>query len=199
VVRFLAFLLTVCWPMAAQSDPAILQIRILEGEGAVYPIGARATRGITVQVTDETGKPVENAAVSFRLPDDGSTGAFSSGMRTEIATTGADGCASVWGMQWNRVTGPLEVRITAAKGQARAGTVCGLFLSDAASTTEPRSTKVHGWRSHRKIWLGIAIAAGAFAGVAAVTSRGTPGAASGNGGTVNAPQIGTPTITIGKP
>lgn len=198
MVRFLVFLLTVVWPMAGQSDPAILQIRILEGEGAVYPIGARATRGVTVQVTDETGKPVESAAVSFRLPDDGPTGTFSSGMRTEIATTSADGRASVWGMQWNRIAGPLEVRITAAKGQARAGTVCGLFLSDAAVATEPRSAKGPGWRSHRKIWLGIAIAAGAFAGVAAVTNRGAPGQASGSA-SVGAPQIGTPTIIIGKP
>jgi len=199
VVRFFVFLLILRLPLAAQIDPAILQIRIVEGEGAVYPIGGRATRGVTVQITDETGRPVDRVAVSFRLPDDGPTGAFSSGMRTEIATTSADGRASVWGMQWNRVTGPLQVRITAAKGQARAGTVCGLFLSDAAASTEPRSSKAPGWRSHRKIWLGIAIAAGAFAGVAAVTSRGTPSAASSNGGKVNAPQIGTPTIIIGKP
>ena len=197
MVRFFVFLLILCSPLVAQSDPAILQIRIIEGEGAVYPIGARATRGVTVQVTDETGKPVEHAAVSFRLPDDGPTGAFSSGMRTEIATTSADGRASVWGMQWNRITGPLQVRITAAKGQARAGTVCGLFLSDAALSTEPRSAKAPGWRSNRKIWLGIAIAAGAFAGVAVVTNRGTPGATAA--GTVSAPQIGTPTITIAKP
>ena len=196
MVRFLVFLLILRWPLAAQSDPATLQIRIVEGEGAVYSIGARATRGITVQVTDETGKPVDRVAVSFRLPDDGPTGAFSSGMRTEIVTTSSDGRASVWGMQWNRVTGPLQVRITAAKGLARAGTVCGLFLSDAAIATEPRSAKALGLRSHRKIWLGIAIAAGAFAGVAAVTSRGTPGATAG---TVSAPQIGTPTIIIGKP
>jgi len=199
VVRFFVFLLILRLPLAAQIDPAILQIRIVEGEGAVYPIGGRATRGVTVQITDETGRPVDRVAVSFRLPDDGPTGAFSSGMRTEIATTSADGRASVWGMQWNRVTGPLQVRITAAKGQARAGTVCGLFLSDAAVATEPRSVRAPGWRGHRKIWLGIAIAAGAFAGVAAVTSRGTPSAASSNGGTVNAPQIGTPTIIIGKP
>ena len=181
MVRYFVFLLILCVPLAAQSDPAILQIRIVEGEGAVYPIGARATRGITVQVSDETGKPVESAAVSFRLPDDGPTGAFASGMRTEIATTGTDGRASVWGMQWNRVTGPLEIRITAAKGQARAGTVCGLFLSDTAAASEPRSAKAPNWRSHRKLWLGIAMAAGAFAGVAAVTSRGTPGAASATG------------------
>jgi hypothetical protein len=197
VVRCFVFLLIVRLQLVAQGDPAILQIRMVEGEGTVYPIGARATRGITVQATDENGKPVGSAAVIFRLPDDGPTGAFSSGMRTEIATTTADGRASIWGMQWNRVTGPLEVRITAAKGQARAGTICGLFLSDAA-TAEPKSAIAPGWRRHRRILLGVAIAAAAFVSVAAVTNRGTPGPATGSAG-VNAPQIGTPTIIIGKP
>jgi len=56
-------LLILCSLMAAQSDPAILQIRIIEGEGAIYPIGARATRGVTVQVTDETGTEVYRAAI----------------------------------------------------------------------------------------------------------------------------------------
>jgi hypothetical protein len=185
----------------AQNDPAILLIRIVEGEGSVYAIGSRATRGVTVQVTDETGKPVESAAVSFRLPDDGPSGEFSSGMRTEIVPTGPDGRANVWGMQWNRVTGPLEVRITAAKGQARAGTVCGLYLSNALVSSEPRIGKkdrpAGGWRSHRTIWIGVGIAAAAFVGVAAVSSRGTPSGAPA--ASVNAPQIGTPSIIIGKP
>ena len=175
---------------------------MVEGEGAVYPIGSRATRGVTVQVTDETGKPVDNAAVVFRLPEDGPSGTFSSGMQTEVVTTTADGRANVWGMQWNRVTGPLEVRITAAKGQARAGTVCGLYLIERRVSSEPRiAEKSHGplggWRNHKKIWIGVGIAAAAFVGVAAVSSRGTPSVASAAG--VNAPQIGTPTIIIGKP
>jgi hypothetical protein len=178
-----------------------LLIRIVEGEGAVYPIGSRATRGITIQVTDETGKPVDNAAVVFRLPEDGPTGTFSSGMPTEVVPTGADGRANVWGMQWNRVTGPLEVRITAAKGQARAGTVCALYLSNALtnalSSSEPRPSKAGGWRGHKKIWIGVGIAAAAFVGVAAVSSRGTPSPAAAAG--VNAPHIGTPSIIIGKP
>jgi hypothetical protein len=108
-------------------------------------------------------------------------------------------------MQWNRVTGPLEVRITAAKGQARAGTVCRLYLVAAESglagqntgqnSAEPRIASR--WRSPRKIWIGVGIAAAAFVGAAAVSSRGTPSAASPAG--VNAPRIGTPTIIIGKP
>jgi hypothetical protein len=199
VVRLSVFLLLLL-PLAAQNDPAILLIHVVEGDGAVYPIGSRATRGVTVQVTDETGKPVDSAAVSFRLPDDGPTGEFSSGMRTEIATTGADGRANVWGMQWNRVAGPVEVRITAAKGEARAGTVCGLYLSNALAAdtrlTEPRNPATGGWRRHKKIWMGVGIAAAAFVGVAAVSSRGTPSAAAAG---VNAPQIGTPSIIIGRP
>jgi hypothetical protein len=183
-------------PLTAQSvtdDVQILQIRVVEGERAVYPIGSRATRGITIQVTDETGKPVAGAAVSFRLPDDGPTGTFSSGMRTEIVTTTPEGIANVWGMQWNRVTGPLEIRITATKGQARAGTVCGLYLSKVESDT---ALVVH--RSHKKVWIGVGIAAAAFVGAAAISNRGTPSSASTPAG-VNAPQIGTPVIIIGRP
>ena len=187
--------------LKAQSDPAILQIRIVEGEGAVYAIGSRATRGITVQVTDETGKPVDGAAVVFSLPKDGPTGTFSSGMPTEVVPTGADGRANVWGMQWNRTAGPLEVRITAAKGQARAGTVCALYLSNALtnalSSSEPRSYKTGGLLKHKKIWLGVGIAAAGFVGVAAISSRGTPSPGAAQG--VNAPKIGTPSIIIGKP
>jgi len=197
VVRIFVVLFVLAGLLEGQSDPAILLIRILEGEGAVYPIGSRATRGVTVQVTDETGKPVDSAAVVFRLPEDGPTGTFSSGTRTEVVTTGPDGRANVWGMQWNRLPGPLEVRITAAKGQARAGTVSGMYLSNAVVSSEPRQAKVHSWRSHKKIWIGAGIAAAAFVGVAAVSSRGTPSAASP--ASVNAPQIGTPTIIIGKP
>ncbi len=201
MVRICLVFVLLLSPLSAQNDPAILLIRIVEGEGAVYPIGSRATRGITVQVTDETGKPVDSAAVVFRLPDDGPTGTFSSGTQTEAVTTTADGRANVWGMQWNRVTGPMEVRITAAKGQARAGTVCGLYLNASDSrNAEPRiAGQSNGVLSrlgnHKKIWIGVGIAAAGFVAVAAISSRGTPSAAA----TVNAPQIGTPSIIIGKP
>src|SRR5271155_4887613 len=84
------------------QDPAIVQVRVVEGDGAVYAIGSRATRGVTVQLTDEAGKPVPGAAVSFRMPDSGPAGTFAGGARREIVTTGADGRAGIWGMQWNR-------------------------------------------------------------------------------------------------
>src|ERR1700679_232663 len=69
--------------MARAQDPAILQIKVVEGDGAVYATGSRATRGIAIQVTDETGRPVDGTSVSFRLPDEGPSGSFVNGSKTE--------------------------------------------------------------------------------------------------------------------
>ena len=80
----------------------IVQLKVLEGEGTVYRTGSRAARGLTVLVTDESGKPVADAAVSFRLPDEGASGVFSSGLKTEVVTTGPDGRATVWGCSGTR-------------------------------------------------------------------------------------------------
>lgn len=180
---------------AAEDNPAILKIQVTEGEGVVYAVGGRATRGVAVRVTDETGKPMEGASVSFRLPDEGPGGTFSSGSRTEIATTKADGTASVWGMQWNRVEGSFEIRITAVKGQARAGTVCAVYLSKSAAEGES-SGPVKLARSHKWLWITLAVAAAAGGTVMAVALRGksTP-----IGPVATPTSIGTPTIVIGQP
>ncbi len=138
---------------AAAGDPASLKIRIVEGDGASYPLGSRSTRGIAVEVTDDTGKPVEEATVNFRLPEDGPGGAFSNKSKTQIATTGRDGRASVWGMQWNRTPGAFEVRITVAKGEARAGTVCSQSLTTASVPAARRSGGSHKW-----LWAALAVA-----------------------------------------
>jgi len=182
--------------IAQAQDPAILQIKVIEGDGATYAIGARATRGITVQVSDETGKPVEGASVSFRLPDSGPAGTFASGSKTEIVTTGADGRAGVWGMQWNRTAGSLEIRITALKGQTRAGTTCSVFLSD--SPEAKGNTARVGPRGHKWLWIGLAVGGAAAAGVAATALAGKPSAATTS--TVPAGfSIGAPSINLGHP
>lgn len=177
-----------------EDGPAILQIRVIEGEGVAYPLGGRATRGVTVQVTDETGKPIENTSVSFRLPEEGPSGTFSNGSRLEIATTKADGRASAWGMQWNRTEGSSEIRITAVKGQARAGTVCAVYLSKAtAETSSP--VKLAG--SHKWLWITLAVAGGAGVAVAAGALAGK--SSTPPGPSVTPTTIGTPTIVIGHP
>jgi hypothetical protein len=176
------------------QDPAILQIRVLEGDGAVYGLGARATRGVTVQVTDETGKPVDGAAVSFRLPESGPTGNFATGAKTEIATTRSDGRAGVWGMQWNRTAGAFEIRVTAVKGQSRAGTVCPQYLTDspAVSSSTARLGPGH---SHKWLWILAGIGGAAAAGIAVTAAGGKAAATTPSTGVT----IGTPTIILGHP
>jgi hypothetical protein len=178
---------------AAANASVIVQLKIVEGEGAVYQTGTRATRGLTVLVTDETGKPVVNAAVSFKLPDEGSSGVFSSGLRTEVVTTGTDGRATVWGMQWNKTPGPVEIRITAVKDQARAGTIGTQHLSATIATQAggqgvfPAEHKSHGK------WLLIgAIVVGAAAAGVVIAERSHSAATT----TPAAVSIGTPSITV---
>jgi len=176
---------------APAEGPAILQIRVTEGEGAAYPVGSHATRGITVLITDETGRPVEGATVSFSLPSTGPGGVFATGASSEIVPTREDGKASVWGMQWNRTVGAFEIRITAVKGQARAGMVCSQYLSDAPAPKQGSSRIGPG--GHKWIWIGLAVAAGAGAGLALAGSAAKPTASTT--GIV----IQTPTISLGHP
>lgn len=183
--------------MWAQEDPAILQLRVLQGEGAVYAAGGRATRGVVVQVTDETGRPVEGATVSFRLPDQAPTGQFSAGGRTEIVPSGVDGRAEVWGMQWGRATGALELRVTAAKGRTRGGVLVPLYLSAApvlsgAERDPAPEHKTGGGK--KKLWIAVGLAAAGVA-VAGLAARPAPVPPA----TVGGPQIGAPTVTIGRP
>jgi hypothetical protein len=176
------------------DNPAILSIRIAEGDGAVYAKGSRATRGLTVTITDETGHPVEGAIVSFVLPADGPSGVFSSGSKTEIATTHGDGRAAVWGMQWNRIAGPFEIRITAVKGQARAGAVSAQSLSDAPEAKAASGRAGAGWGSHKVLWISAIVAGAAAVAVAGVVERKSSPASA-----VTSLQIGTPTISLGQP
>ena len=176
------------------QDPAILQVHVAEGEGAVYILGSRATRGLTVTVSDETGKPVEGATVSFRLPEEGPGGTFATGARTEIATTRSDGRAGVWGMQWNRTAGSFEIRITAVKGATRAGTVCLQRLSDAPESAGTGS-HIGPARGHKWLWITLSVAGAAAGGVAAAALGGKPGTTASSA--VGGVHIGTPTISLG--
>lgn len=179
--------------VAAGAQPAALKVTLIEGEGAVYPAGSRATRGVAVKVTDQTGQPVEGATVSFSLPSDGPGGVFASGARTEVATTHADGGAAVWGMQWNRTPGSFGILITAAKGEARGGVTCPQSLA-AAAAPNPRPSRI-GVGGHKWLWITLAAVGGA-AGAGVAASKGKASAAS-SGST--ALQIGAPTISLGRP
>jgi len=192
LISFLAFATFIVLPIAAAQEA--LQVQVIEGDGLTYPAGSRATRGITVQVTGEGGRPVDGAIVGFRLPDDGPGGVFATGARTEIVTTRADGRASVWGMRWNRVGGTFEIHITAAKEQMRAVAVCQQSLAPPApGDASLKHVSSHG---HKWLWITLAVAGMAAGGLAVAGFAGKSG--SGSSSTTGV-QIGTPSISLGAP
>lgn len=191
LARALAFAL----PCLLFGQTAILQVRVVEGEGAVHAPGSRSSRNLTVEVTDETGRPVQGAAVSFRLPEDGPGGTFANGLQTDLVITGEDGRASVRGFRLNRTAGPFQIRITVAKDRARAGIVSSQYI--AAGEAAPPQTAVVKKKGRGKWIVLAAVAAGAAGGVAVGLSR-------SGGSTPSQPAppaitIGTPSISIGRP
>ena len=203
---------------AVVDSVVILQIRILEGEGGVHAAGSRSIRPLSVQITDETGKPVAGAAVSFRLPEQGASGIFGNGLRSELVTSTAEGRAVAWGIEWGKIAGPIEMRITAAKGEARAGTVTSLYITEGSASQVTRKAQAEAAHQaatatpkSRLKWITLtALIAGAAAGgVAAATGASKAPTALAATPVQSAPaasptsqstfSLGAPTLTVGKP
>ena len=182
----------------AFAQVAILQIKVVEGEGAVHLPGARSPRPLTVEVTDETGRPVAGAAVSFHLPEDGPGGS----LRQRPAHRDRD----------HRFPRPRQSARPAGEPVPVDASNCGSWRPK--SRRAPASCLFNMWprpraaraaaaaaASHRKwIVIGAGIAGGAVAGL--IASRGGSAAAAAAAPAV-APSpaltIGAPAITVGKP
>jgi hypothetical protein len=189
--------LGVLWAAPALAQVAILQIRVIEGEGAVHLPGSRSSRPITVEITDETGKPVAGAAVSFHLPEGGPSGAFANGLRTEVVIADVHGRASLHGLLVNRVPGRFQIRILASKEQARAGTVSFQYVAESrggAAKADAASTSRRKW-----IVVAAAVAGGAVAGIVAMRGGAASPAAAPVAPVPAVLSIGPPSITVGKP
>jgi hypothetical protein len=207
VFRLAALALTLLVPAIAQV--AILQIRFVDGEGAVHAPGSHSARPLTVEVTEETGKPVVGAAVSFHLPEDGAGAVFPNGMHTDVAMTDARGRVSMRGIQVGRVPGPFQIRVVAVKEQARAGVVSSQYVAETGSGaaspshSAPAASLTEGHPRTRWLVIAAAVGGGAAAGMISAFRKSTPPA------TPTAPvapaasapsiSIGTPVSTVGKP
>jgi hypothetical protein len=198
---------------AGLGQVAVLQIRIVEGDGSVHAPGSRSARPMVVEVTDETGRPAAGAAVSFHLPEDGASGQFTNGLRTEVLTADVSGRATLRGLQLNRQPGRFQIRITASLEQARAGTVSFQYIAEPkGGAPAPSATASAPSGSGGRKWWVVAVVAGvgaAAAGGMAVRggSNGTAPAAIVAGPAPAALTvavapviaIGAPSITVGKP
>lgn len=158
---------------------------------------SKSERPIAVQLTDETGRPLEGVAVSFRMPEEGPSGTFEGGMKTDIAITTADGRAAVHGMRWNSAPGQFQIRITAAKGESRAGAICSQYISD---TPVPKSSSAIRKGGKGKWIVMLALAAGGAGAATLIAGKSGGGTAAQTPTPSGQPvQIGLPTISIGKP
>jgi hypothetical protein len=140
-------------------------------------------------VTDETGTPVPDALVSFRLPEDGVSGLFRNGLKTDILTTDSEGKVALHSLRTGGLAGQFQVRLTVAKGAARAGAISTQFIRP-----EPPRRSFIGMRPGRRtIEIGALVLA--VAAIGYVKQRGGSSTAK----VEPPPTIGSPTITIGKP
>lgn len=194
--RIAAAALVVALSTTATAQVAILQIQVIEGDGAVHAPGSRSARPLTVQITDETGRAVPAAAVSFHLPDEGPSGAFANGLRTQVVTADQFGRATLRSLRWNQVPGRLQIRIVASKEQARAGIFSFQYIAEPGSPDGRRAAA-----PHRRRWIAVIALAGGGTAAGVLAARAgaskTPAAAAlVNAGAIT---IGPPSITVGKP
>jgi hypothetical protein len=103
--RSLIWLLTA--GVAVAQHRAGQELRVLEGAAMVVPRGGQFSRRIAVEVREAGGGPVRGATVPFRLPAEGPTGRFPSGLQWETLLTGEDGRAAVYALQWGNLPGEL--------------------------------------------------------------------------------------------
>lgn len=192
---FLLLPLCLAGQTSVPGAPAVLTIRVVQDSGPVHAVGSRGASVLTVEVIDDAGKPVENAAVSFRLPASGPGGVFSNGLTTEVAITGRDGRTALSGVRFNKTPGPFDIRVTAVKGQVRAGTAIPRQLSTAEGARIATQAAYHAPRKRLKLILLVAgVAAGSVAAGLAYSKR--SGSAASTGDSLS---VGMPTITIGAP
>jgi len=166
------------------------------------PQNALSSRRFTVVVSEEGGTPVSGATVHFRLPPEGPTGTFSSGLRSESTVTDARGTATVYGIQWGSQPGTLTIQVVAVAGPRRGEARIPVEISARAKATseDQRNPSFRPPGNGRK-WLVLAlVGAGAAAGLASTRAgSGSKAPYSPPAPVVVPPSIGKPTIVVGKP
>lgn len=184
------------------AGQAGLRVEVVEGAGAVVPAGMLSSRRFTVVVKDAQGLPIQGATVRFRLPAEGPSGTFSSGLRSETALTDAHGRATVYGIQWAAQPGKLEMEVVATSAQEKVSARIPVELSrHAAASRDDKANPAFKAPSSGRKWLILALlGAGAAAGVGLAGKGGAKGSVyEPPAAVIVPPSIGTPTITVGKP
>jgi hypothetical protein len=132
-VRSLSLFLALWIPATAQVAP-MLNLVVLEGEGATNNIRQRTAREPIVQVQDENHKPVAGAIVVFTLPSNGAGGTFANGARTLSMVSDNQGQAVARGFRPNNSQGQFQIRVNASfQGQSAAASITQTNVALAAT------------------------------------------------------------------
>ncbi|MBV9760186.1 MAG: hypothetical protein JO340_06460 [Acidobacteriaceae bacterium] len=176
----------------AQSNPAKLNINVVEGAGAVNNIRTRAAREFTVEVDDENDHPVSGAVVTFLAPNEGPGGSFAGDTQLLTVMTDKDGRAIAGSFRPNNSVGDYNIQVTATLGEE---------TGSATISQSNRALAVAAAKHSNKtvlilVAVGAAVAIGAGVGLAGHGSSSSSGASSttptatlglGSGATVSGP------------
>ena len=178
-------------PLRAQE---MLNLIVVEGEGAINNIRQRTARETIVQVEDENRKPVAGAVVVFTLPNQGAGGTFANGAQTLTVTTEAQGRAVAQGLRVNRLAGQWQMRVNASLGN-RTGSVTVTQTNAVAGAAAGGAAGAAAGISAKTIAISAAVAGAAGGAVAA-----TRGGGGGGNSSLGAPTtISAGTGTVGHP
>jgi hypothetical protein len=147
----------------------MLNLVVVEGEGAINNIRQRTAREPVVQVQDENHRPVAGAVVVFTLPSNGAGGTFVNGARTLTVNTDSKGQAAAHGLRPNAVKGEYQIHVNASYQGRTAST--NINQTNAVLTAAGAAAGA----SHGKLIAILAVAGAAAAGglIAATRSGGS--------------------------
>jgi hypothetical protein len=188
--RFLGLLLAA----GLMAQAPVLNIVVVEGEGAINNIRQRTAREPIVEVQDENHRPVAGAAVVFTLPTQGAGGTFAGGAHSLTVLTDDQGRAVAHGLRPNGVKGQFQIHVNASINGRTGSTNITQTNAVVAGAGGAAAAGISG----KLIAIIVVAAAAAAAGGALYATH--SGGGSGNSTTTVGPTTISPgTGTVGAP
>jgi hypothetical protein len=181
-----AILLAGAMPAAGQN--LTIQVRVVEGDGAINSIRLRRAHDPAVQILEDAENPVAGATVTFLLPAMGAGGTFQDSGLSLTIESDAHGMAVARGLRPNRVAGPFRIRVVASWHGESAN----------ATLTETNAEPLANSGKSKKIAIAVLVGGAAAAGAALAARGGKASAPSSAGATTGGAAAGA-TIVAGAP
>ena len=192
-MRILSLLLALWLPAIAQVAP-MLNLVVLEGEGATNNIRQRTAREPVVQVQDENHKPVAGAIVVFTLPSNGAGGTFANGARTLTVISDNNGQAAARGFHPTG-QGRFQIRVNASHNRQTASIAINQINAAIGAAGASASTGISG----KLIAIIAVVGAAAAGGAIYATHNGNGGGGAGTPTPVPGTTVAAGSGSVGPP